>query len=201
MLRFWVLTFAVATTPASAATIDLYNATLTADANAIAPLGNTPGLGDPNGGDGGGLLSGDILFTAPFGGPVAVTLTDLGTTASLTPRAGSVYQVILDGTPLGVTAAEAIDSSVFSSATFSLVLGAGDHDLGIWDFVSTYLGSTSPYGGTVDQDFSQADVAVDISEVVVPEPSSLPLLAAGLIGLCGLAWRRRSAGTAEHQAA
>jgi hypothetical protein len=178
---------------ARASQIVLFDGTVTADIGAPAPLGIDPTLGNPNGGFGGGLLSGDIGFSAPSDGVITVTVTDLGTTAST--RTGSVYEVLLDTSELGVTSATAIDAPTFSAGAFSLLATAGFHDLGVWDFISTFQGFTSPYGGFVDQDFSQANVSVLVTESV-PEPASWALMGLGLISLSMIAHRRKRLQTA-----
>jgi hypothetical protein len=182
---------ALATTGvARAAPIVLFDGTVTADIGAAPPLGIDPGLGNPNGGFGGGLLTGDIGFFAPFAREISITVTDLGTTSG-TPRTGSVYQVLLDTSQLGITSNESIDASTFSSATFSLAVTAGFHDLGVWDYIATYTGFTSPYGGFVDGDFSQANVSVLITEA--PEPATWMLMGMGLVSVAMIAQRRKRA--------
>jgi hypothetical protein len=176
---------------ARAAPIVLFDETLTADIGAAAPLGIDPALGNPNGGFGGGLLTGDIGFTS-LGRPITITVTDLGTTADSPPLAGSVYQVILDGNALGVTSATAIGASTFSTGTFSLPAAAGFHDLGIWDFIATFPGFTSPYGGLVTADFAQANVSVLITEAA-PEPATWALMGMGFAGLAAMAFLRKRA--------
>jgi hypothetical protein len=180
---------------AHAAPIVLFDETVTADIGAAAPLGIDPSRGNPNGGFGGGLLTGDIGFVAPFGREITITVTDLGTTTGT--RAGSVYQVLLDGAPLGVTSPTAIDALTFSSGSFSLLVTAGFHDLGVWDFISTFQGFSSPYGGPnggfVDEDFAQANVSVLVTEV--PEPASWTLMGIGFATLSAMARRRKSART------
>jgi hypothetical protein len=181
---------------ARAAPIVLFDGTVTADIGAAPPLGIDPSLGKPNGGFGGGLLSGDIGFVAPIAGEITITITDLGTT--LNTRAGSVYEVLLDTNSLSVTSATAVDANTFSTGTFSLAATACFHDLGVWDFVSTFQGFSSPYGGPnggfVDGDFAQANVSVLVTQV--PEPASWALMGIGLVSLSMMAHRRRRLQTA-----
>ena len=182
---------------ARAAPVVLFDGIETADIGAGAPLGIDTSLGNENGGLGGGLLSGDIVFAARAG-EITITVTDLGTTASIPPRAGSVYQVLLDTNSLGVTSHTGIDATIFSTGTFSLMVTAGFHDLGVWDFISTFLGSSSPYGGPnmgfVDGDFAQANVSVLVTEA--PEPASWVLMGIGLVSLAMIAHRRKRTQTA-----
>jgi PEP-CTERM motif len=179
---------------ARASEIVLFDGIETADSGTGAPLGIDPSLGKENGGLGGGLISGDILFAARAG-KITITVTDLGTAAS--GRAGSAYQVLLDTNPLGVTSATAVDASTFSTGTFSSIVTAGFHDLGVWDFISTFQGFPSPVvpnGGFVDGDFAQANVSVLITEA--PEPASWVLMGMGLVSLAMIAQRRKRAQTA-----
>ncbi len=177
---------------ARAAPIVLFDGTVTADIGAAPPLGIDPSLGNSNGGFGGGLLTGDIAFVAPFAREITITITDLGTTTGA--RTGSVYQVLLDTSPLGVTSPTAIDASTFSAGAFSLGVTAGFHSVGVWDFIATYPGFTSPYGGSVDLDFAQANVSVLVTQA--PEPASWVLMGIGLVSLSMIAHRRKRALTA-----
>jgi hypothetical protein len=178
---------------ARAAEVVLFDQTVTADIGATAPLGIDPTLGNENGGLGGGLLSGDIGFFARAG-KITITVTDLGTTATIPPRAGSAYQVLLDTNPLGVTSDVDIGGATFSMGTFSSTVTAGFHDLGIWDFISTFAGMALPSGESVDLDFAQANVSVRITEA--PEPASWVLMGMGLVSLAMIAHRRKRAQTA-----
>ena len=173
---------------ARATSLVLYDGVATADIGAAAPLGIDPTLGNPNGGYGGGLLTGDIGFTALVGGKVTVTVTDLGNTAD--GRAGSVYQALLDGAALGLTSPTAIGAAAFSTGAFETAVAAGFHSVGVWDFLSTYVGYQSPYGGFVDGAFSQADLSVQVVESV-PEPGSIALLGMGLVSLSGMVRNRK----------
>lgn len=176
---------------ARASEIVLFDGTVTADIGATAPLGIDPTLGDANGGFGGGLLSGDIGFLARDG-KITITVTDLGTTAS--GRAGSAYQVLLDTNSLGVTSATDIGGATFSTGTFSSTVTAGFHDLGVWDFISTFTGLALPNGESVDADFAQANVSVLVTEA--PEPATWMLIGMGLVSLAMIAQRRKRAQTA-----
>jgi hypothetical protein len=176
---------------ARAAEVVLFHETVTADIGAVAPLGIDPTLGNANGGSGGGLLTGDIGFLARDG-KITITVTDLGTTAN--GRAGSVYQVLLDTNPLGVTSDADIGGATFSTGTFSSTVTAGFHDLGIWDFISTFTGMALPSGRFVDADFAQANVSVLITEA--PEPATWTLMGMGLVSLAMIAQRRKRTQTA-----
>jgi hypothetical protein len=159
---------------ARGAQIVLLNRTVIADIGAGASLGADPTLGSPNGGPIGGPLARDIGFVAPFGCEITITIRDLGTTTDT--GAGSGHQGLLDRAAVGVTRATAIDASPFSSRAFSFVGTGRFRSLGLWDFISTFQGSSSPFGGLVDQDFAPATVPVLITEA--PEPTSLTLMGA-----------------------
>lgn len=189
-LPFAALVAAGAISTAHADPIALFDGTVTADAGAAAPVGFDPALGNANGGNGGGLLTGDILVTAPSDGFLTIALADLGTT--LSGRKGSVYEVLLDAGELGLTSATATDAASFSTGTFSTFVTQGSHDLGVYDFIATFAGypTASPYGGTVDPEFSQANVSVDV-QFDVPEPGSLAVSGAALIALSPASRRKR----------
>ena len=165
---------------AQAGVVTLFDGTLHADAGAAFPLGITPGLDGP-GGYGGGLIESDTLVTAPFAGLLTISVRDLG-------RPGNVFETVLDGTSLGTTAAVAAGGTVHSFGSFSAAVTAGSHDVGLWDFILTYLGGPSPDGGTVGSAFaSPQPVRLTITEAsggtAVPEPGSVALLVAAVAGL------------------
>lgn len=193
ILRALALLLVVVGSGAHAAGTVLYDATAIADASAAAPLGFSASLASPNDPLGGGLITGDILFTAPSDGLITINLTDLGTVVN--GRIGSVYEAVLNGVSLGTTLATSIDGATFSKGSFSAAVMAGNtYDLGVWNIVSTFAGFTSPYGGAVDADFQQSSLSIQIAQSV-PEPSSALLLTLGLfasaaLGGRGMAFRR-----------
>ena len=157
---------------------------VTADAAQSAPAGIDPSLADPNGAFGGGLLESIPSIYAPFGGMLTVSVTDLG-------LVGDVYELLLDGSPLGITSPAPIGGPAPSSGTFTVAIGAGYHQLDLWDFIQTYLFDTSPYGGLVTGDYIDSDVRVSasvasVSVTPVPEPAALAVLP-----LAGFALLRR----------
>jgi len=192
-LRALALLLAVVGSGAHAAGAVLYDETATAYTLASAPLGFSASLASPNAPTGGGLINGDISFTALANGLITIKLTDLGT--AVNGRTGSVYEALLDGVLLGTTSATSIDGATFSKGSFSASVMAGKtYYLGVWNIVSTFAGFTSPYGGAVDADFEQSSLSIQIAQSV-PEPSSALLLTLGLfasaaLGGRGMAFRR-----------
>ena len=152
-----------------------------ASPNAAAPLGITPDLASPNNPLGGGLIEGDILFLAPNSGPISIDVTGLG-------PVGDVFEVILDGVSLGITSPVAVGGPDNSTGSFIESVSAGPHDLGVWDFVQTFAGDNSPYGGAVVFDPANPP-EVEVSILTVPEPSTSTLLALGMF-VIGLARKR-----------
>ncbi len=167
-LRSLGLTSAICLTAAPAAAIPLLSQTFTADAGQPAPAGITFSLLGPSAA-GGGLLEGPILVDAPFTGALSISVTDLG-------LAGDVYEVLLDGASLGTTSAVRIGGPKPSAGVFTETVLGGFHQIDVWDFVQTYLFTTSPYGGEVTQQYFDSDVSVNVSLLPVPEPAALALL-------------------------
>lgn len=166
---------------AAAAPIVVFDGFVTADALIAAPLDATVSLAGPLGLRG-GLQSGPIAFNAPGGGVLTSTVTDFGQT-------GDVFEVFADGASLGITApvpAGGLDNSI---GTFKVTVGTGPHTVDVWDYVLSYAGGASPYGGAVDDTFSPADLGVTVA-FDVPEPASATL-AAGWQLAFGLTARRR----------
>lgn len=159
----------------------LFDTSVTADVLVAAPSGATPALAGPLGLVG-GLQSGPITINVARSGTLTITVADIG-------FVGDVFEVFGDGVSLGTTAPVAVDGPVNSIGTFALAVGAGAHTVDIWNFVLSFAGGTSPFGGTVDDTFSPSDAAVTIA-FDVPEPASAVLLATAAFGL--LARRRRA---------
>lgn len=165
---------------AHAADITLFSGTLNADGGQSAPLGIDPTLAGP-GGLGGGTIEGDTLVTAPFDGTLTIAVTDQGTP-------GNQYQVILDGTPLGLTSAVVAGGAVNSTGSFTAPVTAGDHVIGLWDFILTYLGDSSPNGGLIGDAFTTPQPVLltvmesetGISPIPEPRLAGIALLVAGL---------------------
>ena len=101
--------------------------------------------------------------------------------------------MILNGAPLGQTAPVPVGGTVASTGTPTALVSGGLQDVGVSDFVLTYLGSTPPFGGTDPSPLSQDDLLLNVgfSPVSVPEPSTLAALgtALGILGL-GICHRR-----------
>ena len=168
-----------------------------ASASNPAPAGST-GLG-PGGAVGG--IGGPIDFTAPFAGTLIMTVQQPTTEFA----AGDVYQAFVDGHSLGFTAGVPLFGTQFSSGTFTTPISQGLHNFDINDQILSYLGFPSPYGSalpppnnTVPASFSPNGVTVPLAEELpsaVPEPGSLALFGAWLVGLA-MFWRRGKLGRA-----
>lgn len=171
---------------AATAPVVLFDGFVTADGLTAAPAGATASLAGPLGLRG-GLQSGAIAFNAPGGGVLTVTVTDFGQT-------GDVFEVFADGASLGITAPVPAGGLDNSTGTFKVTVGTGPHTVDVWDYVLSYAGGASPYGGAVDDTFSPADLGVTVA-FDVPEPASATLAAGWLFAL-GLTARRRVRGGA-----
>ena len=173
----------VGTAAAQAAPSTLFDDVVTVDDTIAAPAGATAALAGPLGLVG-GLQSGAITVTAPGNGQLTITVADFG-------EVGDVFQVFSDGVALGTTSHVPVDGPVNSTGVFSLAAGAGVHTVDIWDYILSYEGANSPYGGAVDSTFSPADLEVAVTFNAVAEPSSAALAMTGVLAL-GLALRHRA---------
>ena len=167
---------------ADAAPTTLFDTFVTADNLVAAPLGAASALAGPLGLVG-GLQSGPIIINVARVGTLTVTVADIG-------AVGDVFEVFGDGVSLGTTTPAAVGGPANSTGTFAFAIGAGTHTVDIWNFVLSFAGGPSPYGGAVDDTFSPSDLAVTIA-FEVPEPASALLFVVG--AAAGLAVRRRGA--------
>ncbi len=166
--------------------VDLLSQTYDADAGATGPAGATAALEGPTG-FGGGLIEGPIAVTAPTDGVFSISVADLG-------LVGDVFEVLLDGASLGTTAPVAVGGPTLSSGVFTAPVAAGFHYIDVWDFIQTYVGYDSPYGGAVTFDYADTGVSVAVTlatgGTALPAPGAAPLAAS--LALLALARRRGS---------
>jgi hypothetical protein len=142
-----------------------------------------------------------FAFTVPFNGSVTLTVTDQG-------DVGDVYEVFLQTISLGLTSSVNIGDPTASSGSWTNSLVAADYHYDIADVILSYMGGSSPYGtGTVTSGFSPGTLHVTITEACpvgepgddegcqaeneTPEPGSILLLGAGLLGLTSLVRKLR----------
>jgi PEP-CTERM motif len=136
-----------------------------------------------------------FVFTLPSNGTLILTVTDQGNVRNnVLLGAGDVYEVLIDGFSLGFTSQVPIGSQTLSSGVFVVSgLVAADYTFAINDTLLSYFapGAAGPYGGTFSQnlvDYSPA--GLHVTAELVPEPASILLLGAGLLGLAGFARKR-----------
>lgn len=185
LMKRYLFGLALLLAPAAAATaspILLFSDVLISDVGTPAPLGITPALVGPAG-FGGGVITGDVGLDVPGAGTLTISLQDLG-------LVGDVYEVVLDGASLGLTSATSINDPTNSSGVFNAPIAAGFHTIGLWDFVLTFAGGTSPYGGAIPFGRTSNEVQLTVA-LDVPEPTSLALIGTALAMLGTV--RRRTA--------
>jgi hypothetical protein len=149
----------------------------TADVNNAAPAGVTATAGTL--GYVGGINGGAVTFNLASPATVVFTVSDLF-------LVGDVFEFLVDGVSQGLTSGVPIGGSTYSTGTFTVALSAGDHTYDVWDFILSYIGETSPYGGDVTSSYSPATLDVYANATAIataPIPAALPLFASGLLAL------------------
>lgn len=173
-------------TAAHATTIGSFSEVASTGTAAVA--GTTGAFGGALGPGGavGGMIGGPVSFTAPSTGLLEMTVTDCCVV-------GDVYQAFLNGTSVGVTSAVPLDGPTLSSGVFTMSVTSGQSlTFDVSDILQQYIGVADPYGGgIVPSSISPAGFSVMLQETTsVPEPGTLGLLAAGMVGI-GFWFRRR----------
>lgn len=161
----------------------------TATVGTPAPAGATAGLAGPLGMVG-GIVGGAIVIDLPVGPQPGWYLTISVADCCIV---GDVFEVLLDGVSLGITAPVPQGGPTLSTGSFTVFALPGLHSIDIWDFILSYIGSAHPFGGGVVPDImSPAGLSVSWSIEPIPEPGTLILLGTGLLGL-GASLRKRFA--------
>jgi hypothetical protein len=163
---------------------------------------------------GSGLTPNVLTFTLGTSSTLNILLQDLDSV-------GDVFEVILTNTGTsqaydysstavsigGTTAQSCYQSSLsFATANNSCMnvttptLAAGNYSINVWDVILSYVGGTSPFGGSIPSQTTQGqegrfspaafELEVNATAISVPEPASFAML--GLGGLALSLLRRRT---------
>lgn len=189
---------------AGAATIGTFP--VTASAACASPAGSVwPSAPPSRDGDVGGIFNntaqtscGAVSFNAPFAGTLVMKVGPQVLDGQPVGFTGEVYQAFVDGASLGLTSQLPLFGPDFSTGTFTASIPAGTNTFDINNQLLSYIEQPPPYGSdvstvtTVPSSFSPGSLMVTLDELpaAVPEPSSLALFGAWLLGL-GLLWRWR----------
>jgi hypothetical protein len=156
------------------------------------------------GGDG-SFQGGGASYTLDFGTLVEgsaglLAALDLGNVA-LAPAddlAGSFdVSALVAGDPFVLTGFESFTGLAAGGTLSGLSIGFGSGSIGSFDRVIV-LQSLSTNGSGPDLTLGDVSLRLQGTVVAVPEPSTYLMMAIGLLGLAGLARRRRRAGEARH---
>jgi hypothetical protein len=176
-----ILALCVATSAFASVVFDL---PLIASSGNLAPPGSVLYNGSPAIWGG---VGGPFGFGPTSDGILTMTVTDLD------GAVGAVYQVFVDNISLGFTSGVVLGGPTVSSGVFTVALTPGTHTFDINDQIISYVGQEDPYGGgIVPGGFSIGNVHV-VGDFAAPEPGSMFLLGAGLLGLAGFARKLRKA--------
>jgi hypothetical protein len=149
------------------------------------PIGSPTGVGgisDPSTG-----VGGPFGFTAPVAGILKMSVA-----AAPFTLVGSVFQAFVDGVspPPFFTLPVPLGGPTPSSGTFTVPISAGAHTFDVNDQLVSWVGTTTPpygpAGSSVGASLFPTGVVVGLIEEIpsaIPEPTSLGLIGAWLLGL------------------